>query len=135
MTGTTIAAFPRPATLAPDTSGSGMELEGLRLLLLRAADALGGGNALQVQQACNDLASGAVNLRPAFGELFPNRNGVSSVECEQQRRRLLLPVLEARAVYLAALRRWRRSLCLRRSLMDIERDASAYDEVEVSRWC
>ncbi|MFZ0705999.1 MAG: hypothetical protein WAM71_10385 [Candidatus Korobacteraceae bacterium] len=135
MTSTSIGALSAPAGLASDSSGLGVELDSLRLLLLRGAEALGAGDAVEVQQACNELASGAVNLRPSFGELFPNRNGLTSVECEQRRRRILLPVLEARAFYLAALRRWRRSLCLRRNLMDLRRDAPAGDEAEVSRWC
>ena len=135
MMGTTVSALPASAGLASDGSGLGVELDSLRVLLLRAAEALCAGDAVEVQQACNQLASGAVNLRPAFGELLPNRSGLTPVECEQRRRRILLPLLEARAFYLAALRRWRRSLCLRRNLMDLRRDAPACDEAEVSRWC
>ncbi len=131
MIGTSITAL-SSADLTPEASPVAMELDSLRLLLLRAAEAMCAGDASQVQQACNDLSRTAVNLRPALGELFPNRNG--AVESDQQRRRVLLPLLEARAFYLAALRRWRRSLSLRRSLMDMQRDAPQYEEAEVSRW-
>jgi len=132
--GITVAALPGSGNLLPDSPEVVTELDSLRLLLLQTAEALGRGDAFEVERACNDLSSGAVNLRPAFGDLFPNRNGALSVDCEQARRRLLLPLLEARALYLAALRRWRRSLSLRRSLLDIRRDTLAYGEAEVSRW-
>jgi len=112
-----------------------MELDRLRFLLLRGAEALCAGQGFEVEQACNQLASSVVNLRPAFAELFPDRNNLLSVDCEQQRRRLLQPVLEARAFYLAALRRWHRSLSLRRSLMEMQDLAPTYQDVEVSRWC
>lgn len=128
--GLSIAGSPTPA--APAVA---MQLDSLRGLLLRAAEALCAGDASQIQQACEDLTSAVVNLRPAFGELFPNRNGMALAESEQQRRRLLLPVLEARAFYLAALRRCRRGLFLRRNLMEMRRDAPTYGGTEISRWC
>ncbi len=135
MSTTSVSALPGPDNSVPNGPGLAMELESLRLLLVQAAEALSAGDALQVQQDCNQLVDTAVNLRPAFAELFPNRNGMSPVDCEQQRRRLLQPLLQARAFYLAALRRWRRSLSMRRSLMEMQNAAPTYEQTEVSRWC
>ena len=128
---TALSASANSLTEAASMAG---ELDSLRLLLVRAGEALGTGDALQVQQACNELASRAVNLRPAFAELFPPRPGGLPVESEQQRRRLFQPLLEARAFYRAALRRWRRSLALRRALLEMQNATAGYEEAEVSRW-
>ena len=111
-----------------------MQLEALRVLLLNMSRAITSGDALQVQAASEELTTLAVNLRPAWGELFPERNRIATLESEQGRQRLLLPLLEARAQYLAVLRRWRRSLRLRRSLLEMQVEAP--DNVdELSRWC
>lgn len=134
MSVTTTAPLCGPANLAVDRSGITVELESLRLLLLRAAEALGRDDASQVERTCNDLHTRSVDLSPAFGELLPNRNGLSPVESEQQCRRLLVPLLEARAFYLAALRRWRRNLFLRRSLMKMQRDPLANNGADASGW-
>lgn len=135
MSTASVSTLPEIPSPVPNGPGLAMELESLRLLLVQGAEALSAGDALQVQQDCNQLAAAAVNLRPAFAELFPNRDGLSPVDCEQQRRRLLQPLLQARAFYLAALRRWRRSLSLRRSLMEMHNGAPTYERTEVSRWC
>ena len=135
MNATSISALPAAANLPAEAPSVAMQVETLRLLLLGAAQALCGSDVPQVQKACDELTSAAVNLRPAWGDLFPNRSSVAAVECEQQRQRLLLPLLEARAFYLAGLRRWRRCLRLRHSLMDMQTDAPAYGDAELSRWC
>jgi hypothetical protein len=118
-----------------EISSPALQAEKLRLLLLDAAQSLSSGDTSEVQRAAEELTRMAASLRPAFGELFPNPSGLAPMEVEQQRRRLLLPLLEARAFYLAGLRRWRRCLHLRRSLIEMKSDAPAYGEAELSRWC
>ncbi len=135
MNPTSISAFPNSMNLAADTPSVVMQLDALRLLLLNAAQAISAGDAPQVQAICEELTAFAVNLRPAWGELFPNRSGMTAMEYEQQRQRIVLPLLEARALYLAGLRRWRRSMRLRRSLVEMQTDAPAYGGDELSRWC
>ena len=105
MTSSSIAALPRLVDATPDATAVHLELESLRLLLLRVAEALCSGDASQVQQLSTDLDRCAVNLRPAFGKLLLDGKDLSLVECEQQRRRILQPLLEARSYYRAALRR------------------------------
>jgi len=131
------------ASLAPSSPGNhtlaaagslAMQLEALRSLLASATNAIGSGDVLQVQAASEELTQLAVNLRPAWGELFPDRNSIVTLESEQRRQRLVLPLLEARAHYLAALRRWRRSLRLRRSLLEMRMEAPDHVD-ELSRWC
>ncbi len=131
---TNMVALPTPANSITARSPIAMALEGLRLLLLRAAEAMGAGDASEVSRLCDEVANSEVNLRPPFGELFTGCNGSSLIEVEQQRRRVLLPLLEARAFYLAALRRWRRNLCMRRSLMRAQRETLADDDADGSRW-
>ena len=115
----------KPATL----------LESLRSLLLRGAQALYQDDASQLQTECDKLTTFVENLRPVFGKLFPDCDDLAPVQMDQQRRRVLRSVLEARALYLAAMRRCQRSVRLRRSLFDIRLESSADNADELSRWC
>ena len=118
-----------------DPQSPAAQVDALRQLLLQAARAMCSSDAPQVQTACEELTQFAVNLRPAWGELLPGRNHLTAAEAEQQRQSLLRPLLDARAVYLAILRRWRRSLRLRRSLLEMHMDLPAVGGDELSRWC
>ena len=135
MSNTAISAVSMPASQSTEILPLAMQVEALRQLLLAAAQSLCGSDACEVQHASEELTRFAVNLRPAFGELLPNPSGMPALEIEQQRRPVLLPLLEARAFYLAGLRRWRRSLRLRRSLVEMQSDAPATGKAELSRWC
>ncbi len=134
MNATSISGSPAHASQPAAVPALATEMESLRLLLLGAAEALCAGDASEVQQMCNQLTNLAVNLRPAFSEFFPNGSAMAAIELEQQRQRVLLPLLQARALYLAGLRRWRRALRLRRNLVEMQTGAP-FGDAEFSRWC
>jgi hypothetical protein len=117
-----------------DMQSLALQLDTLRQLLLNAVQAIFTSDAPQVQTACEELTALAANLRPAWGELFPNQNNMTAMEAEQKRQLLLRPLFDARALYLASMRRWRRSLRLRRSLLEMQMEAPAYGGDELSRW-
>ena len=109
-----------------------LQLDALRRLLLDAAKAISTSDAQHVQSVCEALTAYAVNLRPSWGELFSTRD-LRSIQSEQEHRILLRSLLEARAFYVASMRRWRRSLRLRRSLLEMRTDLPAYDGDELFR--
>lgn len=121
--------------LHADAQSPAIQLDALRTLLLNVAEAICSGDAPRVMAASAQLTALVVNLTPAWGELFPDGKHTAAMESEQQRLRVLLPMLEARALCLAALRRWRRSLRLRRSLLDMQTEVPACAGDELSRWC
>jgi len=111
-----------------DSGRTEMQLESLRLLLLKTAESLCAGDAVAVEKAATKLMDLAAQSSSMAREL-------AIADFEQKRRLLLLPLLEARAHYLATLRRWRRSLRLRRSLLNLQTGDGSYGNAEVSRWC
>lgn len=131
---TPVSDLPIGARIGPERAMLDSQLASVLQLVLNAAQALCDGDASRVQDVCEDLTHMATNLQPAWGELVL-RDGGTKIDLEQERQRLLLPLLEARALYLAALRRWRRSLCLRRSLLEMQSESPAYGADELSRWC
>lgn len=134
MTATPVASLPALANDLIDDQSPPAQLEALRQLLHDGAQALSTGDALQAEAACSDLTRLAINLQPAFAALFPEHEARKGLG-QEERQRLLLPLMEARAFYLAALRRWRRSLRLRQSLLEMQSESSAHGADELSRWC
>ncbi len=116
------------------TSGADQELallETLKSLLETAIHSLTGGEVgalLEVSQQIRSTADEAMALSLQLGHL------PGTPEAQQQRRKLLAELSQQRAFCRAMLRRWRRSLVLRRQLLGLQAEPVPYTESLDASW-
>ena len=145
-----IAASQTSALHPADEAALQQQLEALRLLLRKTAESLCAADPAEVEKNAAELTSLALAARSSWPAAMSETSQtvakqepqscssareLAIADLEQKRRLLLLSLFEARALYLAALRRWRRSLRLRRSLLNLHAGDGSYGEAEFSRWC
>ena len=107
-----------------------MLLETLKQLLTTAMRDLSGGEAgslLETSRQISSTANDLMVLATRCGHLPLN------LEEQQQRRKLLAELGQQRAFCRAMLRRWRRSLLLRRQLLALQGEPETYDQQEEQR--
>jgi len=128
------AAFALSSATGAGTEDFDLQLQALARLLFAAADSLCSGESEQVRGDCRQLSDFVSQLRVASAGLLARLPSATHGE-PMRRQAALLRAMEARAKYMAGLRRWRRALVLRRSLLGLRSDTPGYNNDELSRWC
>ena len=130
MTGLETAAEPSTAPLSRADQELVL-LETMKSLLDEAMRSLSGGEAwalLEVSRQINMTAQQLTALALQLGRL------PMTAEAQQQRRRLLADLSQQRAFCRAMLRRWRRSLMLRRQMLASRSEPAPYTESLAANW-
>ena len=100
-------------------------LETLKELLTAAMSSLSGGEAGNLLETSRQISSTANDLMALAAHLA---HLPSTPEAQQQRRKLLAELSQQRSYCRAMLRRWRRSLLLRRQLLALQGEPQTYGE-------
>ena len=120
------------ATLSPEAQELVL-LETLRALLTAAIQALSRGEAGSLAEVSRQVKRTAENIMATSLTLghFP-----LTPEARQRRQKLLAELRQQRSFCRAMLRRWRRSILLRRQLLDLATEPTIYSEsLDRSRSC
>jgi hypothetical protein len=113
------------SSLPPQIDQELVLLETLKELLTAAMRSLSGGEAGNLMETSRQIRSTASDLMSLASDLA---HLPSTAEEEQQRRKLLAELSQQRAFCRAMLRRWRRSLLLRRQLLALHGEPEGYSE-------
>jgi hypothetical protein len=113
------------SSLPPQIDQELVLLETLKELLTSAVRSLNGGEAGSLVETSRQISSTADHLMALANHLgqLP-----SSLEDQQQRRKLLAELSQQRSYCRAMLRRWRRSILLRQHLLALQGDPETYNE-------
>ena len=106
-------------------------LETLKSLLEAAIRSLSGGDAevlIEVSRQIRSTADEVIALEAQLGRL------PGTPQAQQERRKLLAELGQQRAFCRAMLRRWRRSLVLRRQLFGLQAEPVPYTESLTAGW-
>jgi uncharacterized membrane protein YccC len=114
------------SSLPPQIDQELMLLETLKELLTAAMRSLSGGEAGNLLETSRQISSTADDLMTLAGRLA---HLPSTPEEQQQRRKLLAELSQQRSYCRAVLRRWRRSILLRRQLLALQPVVSSGNRV------
>ena len=101
------------------------QMECVAALLTSATNSLCEHDLPSLPDPFRELASAAGQLQSLLLSLAPAQ---WCPDVDLRRRKLLADLVQQRALYVACLRRWRRSLQLRRHLLEMHSDAACYGD-------